>query len=262
MDFLKKHYEKIVLCVILLGLAAAVLWMRSSLEKVKEEVNVPPPKPPAKTAPPAPMDLKPYEAALAQVTNPPPVVLSGAHNLFNPVTWKRKYTGELIKIILTGADALGVTNIIPLYTIITYERPTEDSYYIGIQRDVDLHMANLPRMQRSYFRKDEKKKNWPFIVHGTRSAETGTSEINLEMIDTGNTNVWLSTNAPYKQVDSYLTDLKYDPDPTLSLLKKKVGDGFKLDGEPYKIVAITNDAVSVKAERTTKVTVIKWTKSP
>jgi hypothetical protein len=262
MEFLKKHYEKMVLCVVLLGLAAAVLWSKSASEKVKEQAVGPVTGPPPRTTPPPPLDLSNEQQALAQLTNPPPVVLSGDHNTFNPVTWKRKANGDLIKIIKTGPDALMVTNIVPLYTIISYIRPNEGPIYVmGIQSNADLSQPNT-HPKTVYPRKDEKNKSWPFIVRGTKGAEADPSEINLEIIDTGNTDVWVSTNNPYRQVSSHWADLKYDPEPQLDLRKKKVKDELTLDNEPYIIVEITNDAVRVQSRRTTKVTEIKWNKSP
>jgi len=259
MEFLKKHYEKIVLCVVLLGLAGAVFWMRSALEKVRDQLATSTAAPTPKTAPPQPMDLSVYQQALAQITNPPALVLSGEHNLFNPVTWKRKANGDLIKIIKTGPDALIVTNIVPLYTIISYESrsPGNPVYVMGVETNVDLRKPN-PRKHLDHAHKDEKMKSGLYIVRGIKGAEDDPSEINLEIIQTGETNVWVSTNTPYKRADSFLADLKYDPDPTLSLVKKRVNDEFNLDNEPYKIVEITNDAVRVQARKTTKVTELKW----
>jgi hypothetical protein len=187
--------------------------------------------------------------------------LSGDHNLFNPVTWKRKANGELIKIIKTGPDALMVTNIVPLYTIIAYERPTDSPVYVmSWQQRTDLRLPNR-RGTLEHSHKNEKMKLVPYIVRGIKGAENDPSEINLEIIDTGETNVWVSTNTPYKRVDSYIADLRYDPDPLLPLTKKQVNDEFKLDNDPYKVVEITNNAVKVRSERTTKVTEIKWTQS-
>jgi hypothetical protein len=259
MDFLKKHYEKIVLCVVLLGLAGAVFWMKSALEKVREQLANTESAPAPKTAPPQPMDLSAYQQALAQITNPPAVVLSGEHNLFNPVTWKRKSNGDLIKIIKTGPDALMVTNIVPLYTIISYENPNPGTpvYIMSVQTNVDLRKPNNHKII-DHARKGEKVKSGLYNVLGIKGAANDPSEINLEIIQTGETNVWVSTNTPYKRPDSFLADLKYDPDPTLSLVKKRVNDEFNLDNEPYKIVEITNDAVRVQDRRTTKVTEIKW----
>ena len=262
MEFLKKHYEKIVLCVVLLGLAGAALRMSTVIKDVREKLQPPTETTmPRKTAPLPPIDLSADEHALEQITNPPPVVLSGDHNLFDPVTWKRKANGELMKIVKTGPDALVVTNIIPLYTIITYERPTDSPVYVmSWQQHTDIRQPNK-RGAIEHSHKGEKNKSVPYIVLGIKGAENDPSEINLQIVDTGETNVWVSTNTPYKQVDSYMADLKYDPDPTLSLKEKHVGDRFTLDKDPYKIVEITNDVVRVQSERTTKVTEIKWTQS-
>jgi len=259
MDFLKKHYEKIVLCVVLLGVAGAVFWMKTALEKVQEQLATAESAAPHKTAPPQPMDLSAYRQALAQITNPPAVVLSGEHNLFNPVTWKRKANGDLIKIIKTGPDALVVTNIIPLYTIISFENanPGSSVYVMSVQTNVDLRKPNNRKII-DHAKKGDKVKSGLYTVLGIKGAEDDPSEINLEIIQTGESNVWVSTNTPYKRADSFLADLKYDPDPSLSLVKKRVNDEFNLDNEPYKIVEITNDAVRVQARRTTKVTELKW----
>jgi hypothetical protein len=261
MEFLKKHYEKIVLCMVLLGLAGAALWKSSDIKRIREQLQDVTVAPPPKTAPLAPIDLKPDELALEQITNPPPVVLSGDHNLFDPVTWKRKANGELMKIIKTGTDALNVTNITPLYTIISYERPTDSPVYVmSWQQHVDLRMPKA-RGTLEHSHKDEKRNSVPYIVRGIKGAENDPSELNLEIVETGETNVWVSTNSPYKRVDSYIADLKYENEPTLQLNKKQVNDEIKLDNDPYKIVEITNNAVRVQSERTTKVTEIKWTQS-
>ena len=265
MEFLKKHYEKLVLCVVLLGLAATVLWMKSAIERVT--VAVPPLPPPressSKTPTIKPVDLSPYTQALAQVTNPPPVVLSGEHNLFNPVTWKRRINGELFKVIKIGPDALVVTNIIPLYTIISFDQIEGGVFTIGLQKGVDLTQAKPPRQTKAHLRLNEVKTNqFPFIVRGVKGPEEAPTDVNLELVPSGDTNVWISASNPYKQVESYLADLKYDPDPTVSLLRKKVNDEIKLDSEPYIIVEITNDAVKVQSKRILKVTEVKWMKSP
>jgi hypothetical protein len=263
MEFLKKHYEKIVLCVILLGLAAAVVKMKSALEQVKTETDVPVGGAPPRTAPPKPIDLSTNERALAQVTNPPPLVLTGDHNLFNAVTWKRMPNGTLMKILKTGVDALEVTNIVPHYMILSYERAMEGPIFVmNIKNDVDLNAPVQPRGRTVYPRKDERRTNsWPFVVRGIKGAEDDPSEINLEIIATGDTNVWVSKEKPYQQVGSYTADLKYDPDPSLPLRKLRVTDKIRLDNEPYIIVDITNDAVKILEQRNSRISEIKWTNS-
>jgi hypothetical protein len=278
MEFLKKHYEKILLCLVLLGLAGAAVWMKAAIDDMKRGVPEPtnavsseggprrgprrgPPGPTA--AEPKGMDLSEDLQALAQITNPPPVVLSGGHNLFNPVTWKRKTNGDLFKVLKSGPDAVTVTNITPLYTVITFDHPSGDGgiYVISVQQHVELQQAGTTYHKAvEYAKKDQKTKTGVFIVRGIKGAENEPTEVNLEIPQSGETNVWISTNTPYKRVDSYLADLKYDPE-TKVLLKQKVDDWIKLDNEMYKIVEITNNAVRLQSSTSSKVTEIKWTGS-
>jgi len=255
MQFLKKHYEKIILCVVLLGLAAAAIWMGAVITEVTEEVNQPIAEPPSKTKALVPLDLTTDMLALAQVTNPPPVVLSGEHNLFNPVTWRKKANGELLKILKTGPDALIITNITSLYTVIAYDHPSSEPgiYVMGLQ----LHSAKRPS---EYAKKDEKSKSGLYIIHGIKGAPEDPTDLQLEILDTQET-VWISKGDPYKRVDGHTVDMKYDPE-SRSLLKVHEDDTITLDNEPYKIVEITNNLIRVQSINNTKITTIKWNGSP
>jgi hypothetical protein len=278
MEFLRKHYEKILLCVVLLGLAAATVWMKAAIDEAQRRTTAPPegptpaPSPRRRTGAPVAaaaraaatnlIDLSEDVQAMAQMTNPPMAVLSGAHNLFNPVTWKRKSNGDLFKVLKAGPDALIVSNIIPLYTIVNYDHPSGDgvTYVMSTQQHIEEQQAGTAHKTVEYVKKDQKPKSGLYIIRGTKGAEEAPTELNLEIPQTGETNVWISTNNPYKRVDSHLVDLKYDPE-TKVLLKQKVDDWIKLENEPYKIVEITNNAVRIQSSKSSKVTEIKWTES-
>jgi hypothetical protein len=255
MQFLKKHYEKIILCVVLLSLAAAAIWMGSVITKLKEEVNQPVSEGMHDTKPPVPLNLTADVEALAEVTNPPPVVLFGEHNLFNPVTWRRKANGELLKILKTGPDALTIINISSLYTVIGYDHPSGNGaiYIMSLQ----VHSAKRPP---EYAKIDEKTKSGLYIIRGIKGASDDPTDLQLEIPDTGET-VWISTNNPYKRVDGYLADMKYDPE-SRTLLKQRVNEPFTLDNEQYKIVEITSNVVRVQSIKNTKITTIKWNGNP
>lgn len=255
MQFLKRHYEKIVLCVVLLGLAAAAVWIKIEISNVSEGLAGPP-SAPRKGAPVAPVNLSTDELALAQITNPPPVILSGEHNLFNPVTWKRATNGDLLKILRSGPDALTVTNITPLYTIISFEEPVGSGgvYKMGYQIHADL--AHPGHKSTEYAKQDEKVKSGLYLIRGIKGAPDDPTELELEITDTGET-VSVTTNKPYQRVDNYVADLRYEPE-LKNLPKLHVESTIKLDGELYKIVEINSNAVRVQSNRTTKVTEVKW----
>jgi len=251
MQFLKKHYEKIILCVVLLGLATAAIWMGAKISELKEEVSQPVSEGSHKGKSLVPLDLTNDMLALAAVTNPPPVILSGGHNLFNPVTWKRKPNGELIKILYTGPDALAIVNISPLYTIIAYDHPTGTGgiYVFTVQTNSGRKLIEHPKI-------DEKTKSGLYIVRGIKGASEDPTELQLEISETQES-VWISKGAPYKRVDGYTADMKYDPE-SRTLLKQHVNEIITLDNEQYKVVEITNNAVRVQAIKNTKVTTIPW----
>jgi hypothetical protein len=256
MQFLKKHYEKIILCVVLLSLAAAAIWMGEAITKLKDEVNQPVSEDSRKSKPPVPLDLTDDLKALNAVTNPPPVVLSGEHNLFNPVTWRRKANGELLKILKTGPDALTVTNITPLYTVIAYDHPSGKGtgvYVMSLQ-------VNSVKKPPEYAKVDEKTKSGLYIIRGIKGAADDPTDLQLEIPATEET-VLISKNNPYKRVDAYLADMKYDPE-SRSLPKERVNETITLDNEQYKIVEITNNVVRVQSIKNTKITTIKWNGNP
>jgi hypothetical protein len=271
MEFLKKHYEKIILCLVLLGLAAAAVWMRTAIEKVRE--SAPPPAVTPTAGPTrgrgpragavanssglAPIDLSSNQTTLSQVTNPPPISLAGEHNLFNPVTWKRKSDGTYLKIIKSGPDAVVVTNITQLYTVIAYNHPSGNGsgvYVMDIQQHSDL--KNPRRPVAEYAKKDEKMKSGLYIIRNVKGDADDPTELDLELPATGET-VAVAKDKPYEWVDSCIADLRYENE-SKTFSKVHVNDFITLDGEQYKVIEITTNAVRIQFSRTTKVTEIKW----
>jgi hypothetical protein len=254
LQFLKKHYEKIILCLVLLGLAAAAIWMGNIIRDVQKEVDdATSPIPPSKKAL-DPLDLTTDLLALAAVTNPPPVILSGAHNLFNPVAWKRKPNGDLLKILKTGADALDILTNTPLYTIIGYDHSSGGGVYV---LDITIHSMKKPPI---YAKKGDVNKKWPFIIRGIKGAEDNPDELQLEIPETGQT-VSISKDNPYKAVDGHTVDLRYEPE-LRTFNKQKVNDTITLDNEQYKIVEITDRSVTVESISNHKKTTINWNGNP
>src|SRR5262245_13866079 len=124
MEFLKKHYEKLILSVVLLGLAAvaATLPMKVNQEKQKEDerknslIG-------AAVKPFPPVDLSTNMGVLEKVKTPIKFDIAGKHNLFNPVPWVERPNGELLKVQgNVGIDALQVSAIRPLNMIVSFDQ--------------------------------------------------------------------------------------------------------------------------------------------
>jgi hypothetical protein len=263
MEFLKRHYEKIVLCLVLLGLAGAAVWMRMTIERIHGSLGPAPQVAPSarrkenKAASLAPIDLSTDQVVLAEVTNPPTITLSGDHNLFNPVTWKRKSDGTFLKIIKSGPNAVVVSNITKLYTVIAYDHPSGNGsgvYVMAIKQHSDPQHPSRPVTE--YAKKDEKMKSGLYIIRDIKGDSDAPSELDLELPQTGET-VAVTKDKPYQRVDSCIADLRYEPE-SKTLSKVHVNDFITLDGEQYKVVEITTNAVRIQFSRTTKVTEIKW----
>jgi hypothetical protein len=136
MQFLRRHFEKIILSAVLAGLGAAAVWLSVAVKKVQEDLttgfsNAPPAK--AWTSP----DMGAYRNALQSLTNAPEFSLTGEHNLFNSVTWKMLHDGSLVKVTRSGVDALSVTDIRPLYFTITLESKASDGFYLVTKHALD-----------------------------------------------------------------------------------------------------------------------------
>src|SRR5574340_1238771 len=142
MDFLKKHYEKVLLGVVLLGLAVAVGFLpfksaseKQKLEDMRNQLIHP------KVKPLPNLELTAPEAMLKRVAVPALVDFSQPNRLFNPMLWQKAADGHLIRADTTnvGPNALTVTKLIPLYLKLTLDSvtvlDTGPRYVIGIERE-------------------------------------------------------------------------------------------------------------------------------
>src|ERR1041385_2764308 len=160
MDFLKtigeacrRHYEKFLLSIVLLGLAAAVIYLNKLKEdedqKIKEFTGN---LERSKSGPLKPVDLSRNGESLKILTNPPPLNFSLPHHLFNPVKWQRRPAGDVIKMVTgeeVGWPKMTIARIPPLHFIINLERvPTPGSFYIGVTHEGAERAIDRKKKQR------------------------------------------------------------------------------------------------------------------
>jgi hypothetical protein len=255
MQFLKRHFEKIILSAVLAGLGAAAFWLYAAVEEARSKTNAPSSPVAAKPLPSVETNLVPLRAALKTLNQPPSFDLTGNHNLFNPVTWKKLRDGSLIKMTKAGADALVVTDIKPLYFTITFQSQVGDGFYLIAQP------PSGPKMPRQYYRLNEK----PDKVHvgtivGTNAAPDKPGALTLQLRLTNSDDVVLvSSTAPYKRVEGYEVDMRYSgSDATNFFTSRHVGDPLLFSGESFKILAIASNAVTVQDTRTAQKTEKEW----
>jgi hypothetical protein len=259
MDFLKKHYEKVILCVVMLGLAAAAALLpgmvsseRQKLQEAKDSLVKAPPKKVAE------VDLKTGDEALNRLKAPAKLTYSLPHNLFNPVKWMRKPDGALIPVRTgteVGPGAVTVTKITPLNTIIAYEgvfsASEKPQYKFAITRQAEKTSSKQAKTPRS-ISKDGKCEF--FVLKEVVGPPEDPTQFKLELAEDKQV-VTVSKEKPYTRVAGHMADMKYDPEK-LTFTGRRVGDKLVFAGDTNNVVAITETNVVLSAASTTKRTTL------
>ncbi len=258
MDFIKKHYEKLLLGVVLLlatGAVAALPFLISSEKAALEEQRGTILKRAIK--PLTNLDLTISEAVVKNLSEPLDADFSLPHNVFNPVQWQKGSDGKLIKLEKgneVGPEAAVVTKTTPLYLILSLDSVgpstsgAPSGYLIGIQKQASSSASE--RRKRQTFAAVNEKKDDTFTLREVKGPLENPTELIVELGDTGDL-VAVSKEKPYKRVDGYLADIRYDLE-NRSYLKRRVGDPLVIAGESYNIVAITENEVVVSHNLTGK----------
>lgn len=250
MEFLKNHYEKVLLSVVLLGLAiaAAMLPMKAR-----------PPEPPPPPPPPAvmkPIDLSTNLQTLQALEKMDRVELAGSHNLFNPVVWKRTSDGTLVKIDredAIGPGALQITRIDPLRLVLSFEGISGSAlniYRVGVIQETNRNPA-LRGKQTVYATLNESKP--VFTIRQVRPPDNPT-ELVLD-VHGKVTPVVISADKPYSEVVGYAADLIYPLGPK-TFRNARVGDRLVFEDDTNNIVDINAKEV-VLSDNSGKRTSIK-----
>ncbi|HEX4645196.1 MAG TPA: hypothetical protein VH598_06260 [Verrucomicrobiae bacterium] len=259
MEFIKKHYEKILLGLVLLGLTVAVALLpllitgkRHELELLREALRNP------KIKPLTNLDLTIHEASLQRVSLPANLDFSWPHYLFNPVPWQKQADGKLSRIPAEtekGPSKMEVSSIKPLYLILTLEGVGAGGYLIGIKRDAAADASHRQKTQ-TYASVTNTPKTAPFTLLKVDGPADNPTDLVVELKDSSQ-QVAISTNRPFQRVDGFTADLKYDPEK-LKWADRRQGDWLSFAGDDYKIVVITQSNVVLSAKANDKKTTIKF----
>jgi hypothetical protein len=260
MDFIKKHYEKIILSVVLLGLVGALVVLPFMIAKDREEteqagatiINVPP-------KPLPDLDLTEQSNAMARLDSPSNFDFSTTNRLFNPVEWKKAADGTLIKI-KTGneiVEAALVSKITPLYLVVTFDSVETNGiaprYVVGVEHQAAVNPAMRHKRQH-YVSVGEK--NEAFTLTAIKGAPENPDQLVLKLADTGEEEV-VSMDKPFQRADAYMADLKYPPE-NKNFPGRREGAAISFGGEDYIIVAIHQSEVILSAASNQKRTTLRY----
>jgi len=250
MDFIKKHWEKILLGVVLVGLTVAVAFLplkianeRGTLEEKRNEVLTPR----VKDLPP--LDLVSSQAALTRATKPFGLDFSTGHRLFNPVLWQKTTDNRPLKVQSgdeVGPAAVEVQGTTPLYTVISFDSVVTNEmgarYAIGVELQAAAKTSD--RRKRQTYASVDTKTDLFTLIKAVGPAENPEA-LMLDVVGS-DVQVRLTRITPYQRVDGYMADLKYAPE-TKVWLKRRVGDKIVIAGDEYNIVAINETEVVLSA---------------
>ncbi|MFM2294725.1 MAG: hypothetical protein RLZZ350_1138, partial [Verrucomicrobiota bacterium] len=224
---------------------------RSEIEQRKIEVLGGKPKPLE------PEDMASREATYQRLSTPKTPNFSMPHNLFNPVPWQRKPDGTLIKIVsdnTVGPGAVAIVKMNPLYTTISVEASTDTNatlYVVIVEREAELLAA---KRRKKTVLVSAGAKNEFFAVRDIKGTPDK-PELKLELTDTG-AQITITPEQPFKRVDGYSVDLKYEPEKNRAWTARRVGDRLgTFAGDDFSVAAInlvaTNQYEVVLSARST-----------
>lgn len=255
MEFLKNNYEKVVLAVTLLALAGTAAWLFSANQQAQTSISEAETQlPPVKALPV--ISVGEYRTNLAKVNNPPRPNLTEGHNVFNPITWKQRPDGEIIKIATgneEGPGALKIAKITPLSLIIAHSRSTPSSATFVITRESALNPAERRPQQR--YVSPTSPRNEFFTLIDARPQENPT-QWTLELNIGERQQAVVTQQQPFSRIEGYAVDLRYEPENrTFNDVRKDMQ--INLGSEAYKVVAISKNEVKLAAISTGKQFTIK-----
>ena len=274
MDFVKKHYEKILLSVVLLGLMGVLVFMlylipsdRQRLAAIRQSIIS------HAVKPLDPLDLTRETNVSARLQSPYKLDFSTTNKVFNPVQWQITVGRRLIKLASGNEIGLAVvTKITPLYLILTLDSIETNSietnafvarYVISMERQASALPAQRGKRQH-YASVGEKvgEKNDAFTIKEVSGSlgDPGTLKLILQLTDTGE-RATLSKDKPFRRTDGYSADLKYDPEGK-KWQGQRIGANLKFAVDDNIIVAINQDSVILKARSNDKKTTLTYSPNP
>jgi hypothetical protein len=258
MDFLKKHYEKIVLGLVLAGLIGALVFMpfyigadnKSTQDLVDGIIK----RTPTELTN---VDLTAQTMVVARLKAPYNLDLETTNRGFNPMEWQKNSDGTMVPLAgHTGPQLVIVTNITPLYTIITLDSVTTNEigtrYAVGVEKQGEKAVAKRHKQQHYVSKGDKANETFALVDVKTTPDNPDADELTIKLVDTGD-QVVLSRQKPYRRVDAYAADFRYDPEKK-SFHNRRVGDKVSFNGTDFIVDGVSQDEVILQDQSNQKKT--------
>jgi hypothetical protein len=253
MEFLKKHYEKIVLSAVLLVVAGVAFWLTQAVSEVQtsldEQLKA---RVRGARKQLQPVDLTNSVAAVQQLEKPSALELSGGHSVFNPSRWIRGSDGApKLDPRQDLAASLKIVQTKPLNLRIVYVGPTGVGdpyrYEFNIEQQHSKKASDRRPVTMSL---TEGTKNNLFRLQEVRGQKDSAGEVVIQLL--GGETITLVKGKPYEKVMGYSADLRFE---NRDFAGKRADETLIITGTTYKIVAIGKDELVVSAPNGTRATI-------
>lgn len=262
MNFIKKHYEKVLLGAVLLGLFAALLALPVAISSDKERFqqltsSIIQRKPKVLE----PLDMGPANAALDRAQSPYSLDFENTNRLFNPMQWQKTSDGRWIELKSgkeTGPEAVQVTSIKPLNYIVRLDsiEPSNSfsaaRYVVSIERE-DAPIAAQRRPRKHWLSVGEKDAELSLI---SAAGSADNPQVTVQIVGSGE-QVTISKTKSFSEVTGHAADLFY-PVQNRRWNDVRVGAMINLNGNDYKVVVIDANEVVISAQANQKKTTLPY----
>jgi len=256
MDFLKKHYEKLLLGLMLAGFIAVLVFMLFYIASDKSEMankrdSLTNPHVKALTN----LDLTIEEDALTRVKSPYNLDFDTTNKLLNPMEWQKALDGSLIpKATKTGLQMAVVANITPLYLNVSLDSVVTNelgaTYIVRVERQAAPQPAK--RRPVPHYATVGDKPNDAFQLLEIKGAKENPDALVLKLVDSGDV-ITIAKDKPYRRVDAYAADFRYDPERKM-FKGKRVGDKVSFGGVDYAVVEVNQNELILEDQSNQKKT--------
>jgi len=203
------------------------------------------------------LDLSAESGSMLRLTSAYNLDFETGNKLFNPVEWQKGPDGSLFKrhIGNEGIQAVVVTNITPLYLVITNISVTTNElgarYVIGVEKQAEKNPAR--RHLQSHYVSLGDKPNDTFALIEVKGADPANPDaLILKLTDSGEV-VSVLKDKPYRRVDAYAADFRYDPEKR-TFHGRRVGDKVSFNGTDYTVVDVNQNELILEDQSNQKKT--------
>lgn len=262
----RQHYEKIILSIALLLLGGAVLYFYAESKAASEKVHQIPVDFGRKAVNSVgPAQLTNHAAALKQAERPPGLILSGPHNLFNPVKWHYGKGGEKeIKIVHgdeVGPNAMRLSRVKPYHLWVAYDKVSTSSssgetvvigYWVNVTNESFVAARDLRKRTPSRMLSlNETNADMPLVLREVKGPPAEPTEFGAELIREQEGRFTFAPGKPFSKVIGHEAELRFPNSTNVTGFLRK-GSDLTIDGQPYKIVDITSSEVVLSEDSNDK----------